>query len=204
MKIVMPGWKVGENSFGITVPYHEFLSKIGKVQILSPGVYEDVDLLVLPGGLDVSPERYGAIPSLYTSNTNMLLEYFDANMLPKYIATKTRIFGICRGLQTINVIFGGTLQQDILHKTSTTRDERVHKISTIESINGKNTFKVNSLHHQAVDKLANSLCCFATSEDNYVEAIYHKSLPIAACQFHPEELGYEPVTNFLLNKILQK
>jgi putative glutamine amidotransferase len=204
MKIGIPGWKVGENSFGITIPYHEFLSKIGTVQILSPGVYEDVDLLVLPGGLDVYPGRYGATPSLHTSNPNMLLEYFDNNMLLRYVATKTKIFGICRGLQTLNVFFGGTLQQDIRHKTSTTRDERIHAISTLEKINGKNNFKVNSLHHQAVDKLANSLCCFATSEDNYVEAIYHNNLPIAACQFHPEELEYEPVTDFLLNKILQK
>lgn len=105
-KIGIVGWKTGENSFGITVPYLRFFQHYGNVVIL--GVNEepvkDLDLLVLPGGGDVSPNRYNAKPDLFTGVANTWLEYFDKDILPQYIANKTSIFGICRGLQTLTAL----------------------------------------------------------------------------------------------------
>jgi len=198
-KIHIVGWKTGDNSFGVTVPYYEFFSQFGEVTILSPGQFVETDLLVLPGGLDVDTARYGEVPSLNTSNSNVILEYFDKNILPKYIDSNTKIFGICRGLQTLNVYFGGNLTQNLIYHeySSTSRDQRVHElIATDTSMrikehffkrNGK--YKVNSLHHQSVDVLGKDLLCMFKSEDGIIEGIMHTEKPIAAVQYHPKVLG---------------
>lgn len=84
----------------VSTTYRKYFEKFGKVQIISclnPNVY-NVDLLVLPGGADVNPVSYLAPPSPYVGSPNLAYEWFDKVMLPKYIAHKIPIFGICRGL----------------------------------------------------------------------------------------------------------
>ena len=215
LKIGIVGWKTGENSFGVTVPYFEYMSQYGEVQIISPNQYIDVDLLVLPGGLDVDVKRYSKKISLYSSNPNVILENFDENILPQYIANGTPIFGICRGLQTLNVCFGGTLKQDLKwHPYSDPRTELVHKITIVDEqlyndIISKNNVKlkeklsVNSMHHQAVDKLADCFNVMVVAYDNNVEAICHKTLAIAAIQWHCEEI-YDKIAYNLITKILKR
>lgn len=210
-QIGIVGWKTGENSFGVTVPYFEYFSQFGEVSILSPGQYKDLDLLILPGGLDVDPARYNNIPSLNSSNSNILLEFFDKNILPKYIENKTKIFGICRGLQTLNVYFGGTINQDIpYHPYSNPRDERIHEVVSTFKFSefdkrffyGKTKIKVNSLHHQAILNLGVDLeSILVSKDDEEIEAIKHKELPIYAVQYHPEELNCS-MSNFLILKLL--
>ena len=195
-KIGIVGWKTGENSFGITVPYFTFFRQYGKVTILSPEEYNpNIDLLVLPGGLDVSPIRYGQAPSLNTSSPNILLEYFDQCVLPLYIEAKTKIFGICRGLQTLNVFFGGTLFQHVEHPYSNPRNERVHKICAYPEyakhpsfVRANEKLKVNSMHHQVIAKLGENLMPLYYSEDQFVEVIANKEFNIVAVQYHPEEI----------------
>ncbi len=71
--IGIPGWKTGDNSFGIGVSYAEFLSQFGSVRILMPGDAEQIpelDLLVLSGGADVLPTTYGAAPSFRIGTPN--------------------------------------------------------------------------------------------------------------------------------------
>lgn len=98
-RIGIVGWGTGENSFGVSKPYLNYFKTYGEVFILGPNEEVDstLDLLILPGGKDVNPLRYGQIPSLFTGYQEPLLEYFDVTMLPRYIEQGVPIFGICRG-----------------------------------------------------------------------------------------------------------
>lgn len=208
-KIGIVGWKTGENSFGVTIPYFTFFQQYGDVTILSPGEYNpNIDLLVLPGGLDVSPIRYSKVPSLNTSSPNILLEYFDQHILPMYIANKTKIFGICRGLQTLNVHFGGDLTQHVEHVYSNPRNERVHKIIANPNIAKHFNFiklndkiKVNSMHHQVICRLGETLIPLFYSEEGFVEVIANQDFNIVAVQYHPEEI-YDRLSDTLIKHLL--
>jgi len=214
-KIGVVGWKVGDNSFGVTLPYAEYLSRLGELVIIHPNqeVIQDLDLLVLPGGADVDPGRYGQIPSLYTGNPNVLLEFFDRVRLPEYIKLGTNILGICRGAQSLAVTFGASLIQEIgAHEYSTkSRSELVHKVfiedkefPTDYLIKGK-YIETNSLHHQAVDEstiLETPIVVTGRTEDKTVEAIKIIGHNIVGVQWHPEEI-YDDYTEFYLNKFLK-
>jgi putative glutamine amidotransferase len=214
-KIGVVGWKVGDNSFGVTLPYAEYLSRLGELVIIHPNqeVIQDLDLLVLPGGADVDPGRYGQIPSLYTGNPNVLLEFFDRVRLPEYIKLGTNILGICRGAQSLAVHFGASLIQEIgAHEYSTkSRSELVHKVfiedkefPTDYLTKGK-YIETNSLHHQAVDEstiLETPIVVTGRTEDKTVEAIKIIGHNIVGVQWHPEEI-YDDYTEFYLNKFLK-
>lgn len=203
--IGIPGWdiKLGEH-FGVTIPYLVWASQFGKVIILSPDDYADVDLLVLPGGSDVDPSRYSQVPHFYTGRSNVFLEHFDKNILPTYVENNTPIFGICRGLQTLNVHFGGTLTQH-LQKHPTSKDNNdldEHAIHQV--VAGKKSThiqKVGSWHHQAVDTVGEGLIVNVLAEDGVVEGIVHSSKPIAAVQWHPER-NYDEFSRNLVQQLL--
>jgi len=196
LKIGIVAWKTGENSIGITSPYYDFFSQFGAVQSLYPNeeVHSDLNLLVLPGGADVNPLRYGQIPEIYTGNSDIFKESFDINKLPGYVANKTPIFSICRGLQTLNVFFGGALIQNASHAFySKERDELVHHVLPIRNGEVKGaSFKVNSMHHQCIDpnKLGTGMNVILRSKtDDIIEGLAHAELPIAGVQFHPKHFG---------------
>ena len=100
-KIGIPGWKIGDNAFGVTTSYMTFVAQYGEPVILLPEseIRKDLDLLILPGGLDIDASRYGQIPGYLNTKTDLFKEYFDKEHLPEYIEMKTPIFGICRGHQ---------------------------------------------------------------------------------------------------------
>lgn len=213
-KIGIVGWKVGENSFGVTLPYAEYLSRLGELVIIHPNmnIIKDLDLLVLPGGADVDPTRYNQQPSLYTGNPNIILEFFDKVKLPEYIKLGTNILGICRGMQSLSVHFGASLIQEIgAHEySSKSRSELVHKVF-IEDEEFPNEFLVkgkyietNSLHHQAVDEstiIGTPIVVTGKTEDGTVEMIKIGN-NIIGVQHHPEEI-YDDYTEFYLNKFLK-
>lgn len=222
-KVGIVGWKTGDNSFGATIPYLSMISNMGATPlILSPSEeVEDVDLLILPGGMDINPATYNAVPSFHTSNTDVFKQYFMEKTLAKYIERKIPIFGICLGLQQIAVHFGGSMDQHFNSVWSKTRDEETESLDlntgVLQKMNPavkwdhfnspKNSFKVNSLHHQAVTSLPSGLIKVATSKYyGNVEALIHESLPIAAVQWHPEELvrfsGYADLVTTTLIKTI--
>lgn len=113
-RIGIVGWNTGENSFGITKPYAEYFSKFGQVVILTPNENADLslDLLVLPGGLDLAPQSSKMLPSFYTSNTDVMKQYFYDVTLKDYIKNNIPIFGICLGFQQLCSYFGANLIQN--------------------------------------------------------------------------------------------
>lgn len=224
--IGIPGWKVGENSFGVTLPYLEFFDKYGIVKILTltEEINPSLDLLVIPGGADIDSLRYGAKPNFNNTRPDPIKEYFDVKILPKYIDNGIPVFGICRGVQTIAVLFGGTLIQDIQHHETNDpldREKAVHNIlithnkvdielATQKGYNRGKGVKVNSLHHQCISGKTLPSCleivATYTGKSNYVsiEALKHSTLPIMGVQYHPEEMGYDPLSDYMIKKLISK
>lgn len=217
--IGIPGWKTGDNSFGCSTPYIEYLRCYGRIRIIMPEdpIITNLDLLVIPGGPDIDPIRYGAIPSFNTSKPDPLREYFDQVVLPEYIEAGIPMFGICRGMQSICVHFGAKLIQDMYHETSIQeRSDLVHEVlltvrgDEILSHFGKAKVKVNSLHHQCVSKegFPDELEVLGIYKGKYhdacIEIIRHRTLPIFGVQYHPEELIYDSISDAIVKKLLTK
>ena len=100
------------------------------------------------------------------------------------------VFGICRGVQLLNVALGGTLHQHVEGHSKVDGVDGLHATRAegfVEKIYGRR-FMVNSAHHQALDRLGRGLRAVQWAEDGIVEAVEHRSLPIWGVQWHPERL----------------
>lgn len=214
------------NLYGLHSMYVEYFRQFGNVILIDAGNngVVPVDLLVLPGGADVNPVRYGEVPSTHTGNPNVQLEYFDTHILPKYIKENIPIFGICRGHQSFAVHMGCKLDQHITQEYSSSPNERGKLVDTIEFTDieqpvdittyrrklYKNSsregfyYKVNSIHHQAVsDKDFNSNKCYVIARNviyNNIEAMGY-DYPAFTVQWHPEEMNCTYSAK-LINKLL--
>jgi len=159
-----------------------------------------VDALVLCGGEDVEPARYKTAPSPALEEVNLRRDAWEYALMDEAVKRRLPVVGTCRGLQILNVYFGGTLWQDlpsehggdvrhrhggeggyVKHPIAITPGSR---LSTL--MGGATNAVINSWHHQAVKKLAPGFKVTATASDGVVEAIESDTLPIAAVQFHPE------------------
>jgi putative glutamine amidotransferase len=233
-KIGIPIWSnLDSQMIGITKPYYSFIIEqlecIPKLINWSNKEVEDIDLLLLPGGPDIDSQRYGEIPSIYNTRPCPQREYFDKEVLPLYITSGIPIFGICRGEQSLAVSFGAKLIQHLPYHSYSdkSRDQEVHSVvvplrlikdSKINKpIAGERTFKilepfttekakykVNSLHHQCVDRRNHGLMepFLFSNPDTHVEGMFHKELPIIAIQWHPEEMIYDVLSLNLIRYLL--
>jgi len=202
-KIGIVGWNTGENSFGSTKPYLEWLAQHGEVIILTPqkGIVEELDLLILPGGLDMSPSLAGNVPSYYNSNIDVMKQYFYDVNLPQYIHSNIPVFGICLGFQQLCVMFGGTLVQNYPFNYSTkNRSEFVDKLTFVEGYS-QGKYEVNSLHHQGCFDLGQNMVIAREHQDGNVE-IAKFTENIYGVQFHPEEIN-DPFSNNIIKKLLK-
>lgn len=154
------------------------------------------DGLLLAGGGDVLPTFYGQ-ENHACFDMDLRRDTAELDLIRAFLAAKKPIFGICRGLQILNIFFDGTLLQDLpgtlndFHRHGPQGD-RVHPVraqpgSLLEHLYGI-TFSVTSAHHQAIDTLAFDLRATAHSESGLVEGVEHFSLPVFAVQFHPERM----------------
>jgi putative glutamine amidotransferase len=185
--------------FGAGSNYLELISRFGKPYIIFPDEeLVNVDLLILPGGLDIAPQSFGAVPSFKTGNQDVFKQHFYDKRLPLYIDAGIPIFGICLGFQMLAVYFGSTLEQHLWrHPQSPARSEFGHTVDPLPSAAryAAQPFGVNSHHHQGVflHQLSAELEPLALaksghdSDDTLVEAFRHRSKPVMAVQWHPEE-----------------
>ena len=164
---------------------------------------DQIDALVLTGGADVDPLLYREEPDLKIGKIDPDRDVFEIALIEEAWRQKKPIFAICRGLQLINVVFGGSLYQDLSqypnlevnHVQPTYWDYPTHSIQIEEeswigrSIGTKAV--INSYHHQAIKGLADVFEPVAWAEDRIIEAIEskNKSQKVLGIQWHPEVLA---------------
>lgn len=153
--------------------------------------------LLLPGGGDIAPEYYNE-KSSFSNPADNFLDDIQFKALNYFVNNNKAVLGICRGIQIINVYFGGNLIQDLKNKNIHMAKDEKNNIDNSHLIYAKknsflehlysSSFMVNSWHHQAVNELGNGLEIVAKAQDDVVEAIKHKYKNIIAFQFHPERM----------------
>lgn len=209
-----------ESTFGTRIHYVDLFQKYGEVVITSnlsidtlDALKDRIGLLVLPGGADISPSHYTDFPSVFTGKSDPYLEYADSLYLTWAIQAGKPVFGICRGLQAINVFFGGTLEQDNQrhHPRSPDHETLAHPLILHEIqpphaplvANRRNVVQVNSLHHQSIDRLAPDLEVLAKAPDQTIEAVLHKTYRIGGVQWHPEFFNVSQWLNSFLEYLME-
>jgi len=153
-----------------------------------PGRLAGFDGVLLPGGADLEPARYGAEPAPQTTDTVAFQDDFDLGVTTALLDSGIPALAICRGLQVLNVALGGTLHQHLPesmhHNSIHTVDVQPH--TKLRAIVGTDRIEVSSYHHQAVDRLGRDLVVTAYA-DGVIEAVEHRRADIVAVQWHPED-----------------
>ena len=162
------------------------------------------DALLLPGGGDLEPWRYGQ-ENTASRSLEPERDRAELALLEDFTAAGKPVLGVCRGLQTVNVFFGGTLAQDIPGHGALEGRDRLHAVRTAPSallpFLGEKAL-VNSAHHQAADRLGTGLRAVQWTADGVVEALCHRRLPVWGVQWHPERLEASPAGRDLLGAFL--
>lgn len=158
-----------------------------------------IDKLLLAGGHDVTPKNYGSRPHQKLGETNPARDAFELALIKEAVKQQKPILGVCRGMQLLNVAFGGRLIQDLsLRDQETLKHVQLptpfsvptHFVTLASDFALRSflpeTYEVNSFHHQVVDRLAEGFFIGAQAEDGVIEAIQSLTLPILGVQWHPE------------------
>jgi putative glutamine amidotransferase len=193
--------------------YVEAVTEAGGVPVVLPPVagpqaakahLQRLDGLLLSGGSDLDPCFYGERPLPQLDVTIPERDAFEMALLRLALRRRVPVFGICRGMQIMNVALGGTLYQDLpsqlgsdilKHQQDTpgwqpTHEVEVHEDSWVSGIIGA-CAKVNSYHHQGVKNLAGDLIASARSSDGVVEAVESSDFSqrwLVGVQWHPERM----------------
>ena len=151
------------------------------------------DGILFAGGVDIDPVHYGEVIQFDSVEINPARDAFELALYRHVKPTGKPIFGVCRGLQLLNVVEGGTLYQHIEgHRQDVPGEQRgqktlVYKDSMLYTLTQESELMTNTFHHQNIKVLASTLVADAESEDGYIEAAHMPSHPFClAVQWHPE------------------
>lgn len=176
-----------------------------------PQVADLLDGLVLTGGTDISPSWYGEEPRRPEWAGDLARDRHEINLVREFARRDKPVLGICRGHQLINVAYGGSLYQDViedglverLHRDPEPYDlldhiVRVERGSYLSALYPDGEITVNSVHHQAIRKLAAEFEVMAYSDDGVIEAIHHRAADwIVGVQWHPEWVNGQRIADGL-------
>ncbi|HXT48071.1 MAG TPA: gamma-glutamyl-gamma-aminobutyrate hydrolase family protein [Gemmatimonadaceae bacterium] len=169
-------------------------------------IYDRLDGVFLPGGVDMDPATYGEAKLPVCGATDADRDRVEIALVQWAMAERKPLLAVCRGVQVLNVAAGGTLYQDLQHWTATPikhdywpsdgnhRDDLVHDIrvedgTELAAIMGGGTSTVNSMHHQGIKRLAPSLVANAYAPDGLIEGVEGRDDGyLLGVQWHPEEL----------------
>ena len=167
-------------------------------------IYLRLDGLLIPGGVDMDPRQYGEEVRPECGNLDPARDAVELQLTRWAIEDGKPVLGLCRGLQVINVAQGGSLWQDLPSQnpsfakhdffptTGFERDYLAHGVdltsgSRLQTLLEAPRVQVNSMHHQGIKKLGNSLVASATSDDGLIEAVEGNSDAfLIGVQWHPE------------------
>lgn len=201
----------GERTHMLSSTYTTWLVAAGATPVLLPSVALEhaarvvtaIDGLVITGGGDIDPDRYGA-ENTHSSEVDTERDAWELALVSAARRQGVPLLGICRGCQLLNVAFGGTLHQhvwdtqdhpDLWNEDRTMLVTGHHDVALtgiLTDIYGKDARRVNGLHHQAIDRLGEGLEVVATAPDGRIEAVAASgSWTALAVQWHPERLSDE-------------
>ncbi len=166
---------------------------------------EPFHMLILPGGGDIEPSFYNQ-KNTASRQVDKRLDQIQFYYLNQFIQSKKPVIGICKGMQLINVYFGGNIIQDMTvsqNETHSYQEQDMYHDIYENSGFHYNLFKnldflqymttVNSAHHQCIGHLGTNLTILHYAKDLVPESIVHTSLPIIGFQWHPERLFEHPI-----------
>jgi len=201
----------GRARIRVNEAYTNALVAAGLIPIILPPIdpvtaaaaMTDIAGLVLTGGEDVDPHRFGEEPHPQTGAPHQARDAYELSLARHAHEQRIPTLAICRGAQVMNVALGGSLVQDIAsqrkdaldHDVSDRRNDRVHEVdvdrrSRLAGIVGTTQIFTNSSHHQSIDRIGDGLRIVAKSPDGVVEAAEatDRAWWMVAVQWHPEEL----------------
>lgn len=201
---------VGMERIYVNKDYADAVMKAGGTPLLLSPVdhsesirrYTEVcDGFILSGGGDINPLLYGESPDPRLEEVHSTLDHSQWLLTEAILKNGKPLLAICRGIQLLNVVLGGTLWQDLaqidhpthLHSQIAPRTDKIHSVSLVkDSILGQlfgEKLTVNSFHHQCIKSLGQNLRIVAKAEDGIVEAVESTVHPfVVGIQWHPEML----------------
>jgi len=193
-------WVMGEGDLAVMIPSPEGPTRRGDAGLADYAAW--LDALVLMGGADLWPGSYGEEPLQPQWSGDRLRDEYEIALARAFVAAGKPVLGVCRGMQLLNVAFGGTLYQDIAtqkpgalrHRDAALYDQNFHRIDFTPGSRlaglypGRSGATVNSVHHQGVKDLAPGFAVEASApEDGTIEAMrWCGAGYVAAVQWHPE------------------
>jgi len=168
---------------------------------------DGMDGLLLTGGEDIAPARYGERPHPALGDVHAGRDEFELALVRAARVRGLPTFAICRGVQVANVALGGTLVQDLpsewpgslAHESGRGRGDRTHAVrfdagSRLARAAGATEIRVNSMHHQAIARPADGLAVTALAPDGVIEGVEWTADDwwMLGVQWHPEELVDTP------------
>jgi putative glutamine amidotransferase len=201
-------WVMSTGALAVMIPSPSGTTQRGDVTLDHYAQW--LDGLVLHGGADVSPLSYGEQPLSQKWSGDKIRDDYEIDLVAAFEREGKPVFGVCRGLQLINVAYGGTLYQDIAtqlpqamqHRDASVYDRHFHTVDIVAGTRLAQLYpqaaraKVNSIHHQAIRQLAPDFEVEAVShEDGLIEAIRRADTRkpyLAAVQWHPSSTCPDP------------
>lgn len=203
----------GNESFGVRFTFPRAIERAGGAPVFIPlkladetlhAIFSRLDGLLIAGGVDFHPNEYGEQLEDYCGEIDVQRDAVELQMIRWALNDKTPVFGICRGIQAMNVAAGGSLYQDIpaqlkdklwhQHRPGDPYNLLTHEIdvepdSKLARVLGESRTAVNSLHHQSVKDVAPGFRIVARAPDGIIEGIESVNGAFAVgVQFHPEWL----------------
>ena len=195
-------WVISANVLVFMIPAIESEGLIKRSDMRLYHYSEALDGLVLQGGADIAPESYGSKAERPEWAGDRVRDRYEIELFEAFVGRGKPVLGVCRGCQLINVAFGGTLHQDIPtampealnHRDADRYEQNFHQMKFVPGTRlarmypGRTDATINTIHHQAVDKLGRGLDVEAVAvPDNVVEAIRWRGPSyVFGVQWHPE------------------
>jgi putative glutamine amidotransferase len=211
MIAVIPLWDEKKDSIWMLPGYMRGLEEAGAVPVILPltesenvlkQTADKFDGFLFTGGHDVNPKLYGQEKTALCEEACDERDKMEAYIFREAVLNQNKpALGICRGIQLLNVLLGGTLYQDLPTEFSSSikhaskgppYDAPAHSVSIaantpLRELIGKERIEVNSYHHQGINRIAEGLEIMALADDGLVEAVYMPNRPyVWAVQWHPE------------------
>lgn len=169
-----------------------------------------LDALLIAGGDDVDPRRYGETPGAHTTTLDPARDAFETGLIEAAFDADVPVLGVCRGHQLLNVVRGGSLRQHLPAGDGEShgvlaypRAHRTHDVDiTGDGVLARvypSLMRVNSFHHQAVGRLGDGVVVTAVAPDGVIEGIEITGHRAVGVQWHPEVWEADPIFEWLID-----